>query len=284
MKHLTLLFLLLSFRFTHAQEATIRVTQAGGTVYMLEGQGDFTGGNIAVSVGDDGLLLVDNMFAKFMPMVFEKLKTLSDKPVRFAINTHYHGDHNNGNAALSSTATIVGHTKLYQRLSTKTPPLPPGSLPAITFSDSLVMRFNNEEIRLIHLPNGHTDNDVVVYFTGSKVIHMGDMFFNGMFPGVYKEGGGDIRHLVVNLEKIVKVIPADAKVIPGHGDLAGVDDLKNYIAMLKETIAIVDAGIKNGKTAEQLVKENVLAKYDALGSGGAQTTEQYTQMLYKLLK
>ncbi|MEJ0029190.1 MAG: MBL fold metallo-hydrolase [Bacteroidota bacterium] len=82
-------------------------------------------GNIAASVGDDGLLLVDNMFARFMPMVFEKLKTLSDKPVRFAINTHYHGDHNSGNAALSSTATIIGHTKLYQRLASKTPALPP---------------------------------------------------------------------------------------------------------------------------------------------------------------
>ncbi|MEJ0029189.1 MAG: hypothetical protein WDO15_01915 [Bacteroidota bacterium] len=145
------------------------------------------------------------------------------------------------------------------------------------------MHFNNEEIRLIHLPDGHTDNDVVVYFVGSKVVHMGDMFFFGMFPGVYREGGGDIRHLVINLEKVVKSIPADAKVIPGHGDLATVDDLKNYIMMLKETIAIVDAGIKKGKTADQLVKENALAKYDALGSGGAQTTEQYTQMLYKLL-
>jgi cyclase len=286
MKQITLLVLLVTFalHFTHAQDPTIRVTRAGGVVYMLDGQGAFTGGNIAASVGDDGVLLVDNMFARFMPIVFEKLKALSDKPVRFAINTHYHGDHNSGNAALSPTATIIGHTKLYQRLSAKTPALPAGSLPSITFSDSSVMHFNNEEIRLIHLPNGHTDNDVLVYFVGSKVVHMGDMFFFGMFPGVYKEGGGDIRHLVVNLETVVKLIPADAKVIPGHGDLATVDDLKNFITMLKETIAIVDAGIKNGKTGDQLVKEKVLSKYDALGSGGAQTTDQYTQMLYKLLK
>jgi cyclase len=266
-----------------AQEVTIRVTPAGKSVYMMDGQGDFTGGNIAVSAGDDGLLLVDNMFVAFMPKVLEKLKTLSDKPVRFAINTHYHGDHNNGNEILGSTATIIGHTKLHQRLASRTPALPPRSLPTITFSDSLVMHFNNEEIRLIHLPNGHTDNDVVVYFTGSKVIHTGDMFFYGMFPGVYREGGGDIRHLVVNLEKIVKAIPADAKVIPGHGDLATVEDLKNYITMLKETIAIVENGIKGGKTADQMIEQKALAKYDALGSGGAQTTEQYTRMLYKLL-
>jgi cyclase len=285
MKHITILILALICitDAIHAQEATIRITQAGRSVYMMDGQGDFTGGNIAVSVGDDGLLLVDNMFAKFMPKVLEKLKTLSDKPVRFAINTHYHGDHNNGNEILSSTATIIGHTELRQRLASRAPALPLRSLPTITFSDSLTIHFNNEEIRLIHLPGGHTDNDVVVYFTGSNVIHMGDMFFYGMFPGVYREGGGDIRHLVVNLEHIISTIPANAKVIPGHGDLATVDDLRNYIVMLKETIAIVENGIRNGNTADQMVKEKVLAKYDALGSGGAQTTEQYTRMLYKLL-
>jgi len=117
-----------------------------------------------------------------MPKVMEKLKTLSDKPVRFAINTHFHGDHNSGNEILSSTATIIGHAKLYQRLASKTPALSPRSLPTITFSDSIIMHFNNEEIRLIHLPDGHTDNDVVVYFVESKVVHMGDMFFFGMFP------------------------------------------------------------------------------------------------------
>src|SRR5882757_6704228 len=144
------LIILLSTYITHstyAQEATIRVTQAGQSVYMLDGQGDFTGGNIAVSVGNDGLLLVDNMFAPVMPKVMEKLKTLSDKPVRFAINTHFHGDHNSGNEILSSTATIIGHAKLYQRLASKTPALSPRSLPTITFSDSIIMHFNNEEIR-----------------------------------------------------------------------------------------------------------------------------------------
>jgi cyclase len=285
MKHIPIIILSLTcIAFSdYAQEATIRVTQAGQSVYMLDGQGDFTGGNIAVSVGDDGLLLVDNMFTKAMPKVMDKLKTLSDKPVRFAINTHYHGDHNNGNEMLSSTATIIGHTRLYKRLASKVPAPSPRSLPTITFSDSIIMHFNDEEIRLIHLPDGHTDNDVIVYFVKSKVIHMGDMFFYGMFPGVYKEGGGDIRHLVINLEKVVARIPEDAKVIPGHGDLATVADLRNYIAMLKETIGIVDGEIKKGKTVDQLVNEKALAKYEALGAGGAQTTDQYTQMLFKLL-
>lgn len=283
MKNLLFLSLLFANNFAYAQESTIRVTQAGGAVYMLDGQGDFTGGNIAACVGDDGLLLVDNMFAKEMPKVMGKLKSLSDKPVRFAINTHFHGDHNNGNEILSSTATIIGHTKLHQRLAAKKPALSPKSLPMITFSDSLIMHFNNEEIRLIHLPAGHTDNDVVVYFVTSKVVHMGDMFFFGMFPAVYKDGGGDIKHLVVNLEKISKMLPPDAKVIPGHGDLATADDLKKYIEMLKETISIVESGIKKGKTSDQLVKEKVLSKYDILGSGGAQTTDQYTVMLFNLL-
>jgi len=136
---------------------------------------------------------------------------------------------------------------------------------------------------MIHLPNGHTDADLVVYFTESKVAHLGDMFFFGMFPGIYVQSGGNIKQLVINLEKAIKEISSDSKIIPGHGSLATVKDLTDYISMLKETISIVEAGIKAGKTLELMTKEKVLQKYDTLGSGGAQTTDQYLAMVYKLL-
>jgi cyclase len=153
----------------------------------------------------------------------------------------------------------------------------------VTFSDRISLKFNGEEIQMIHFPNSHTDTDSIVYFTKSKVLHLGDMFFNGMFPAVYSQGGGDIRQLVRSIETIVAEFPPDTKVIPGHGDLATMQELKNYLSMLRETIAIVETNTKAGKTLEQMQKEKILAKYDALGSGGAQTTDQYLAMLYGLL-
>jgi cyclase len=265
------------------QKITIRSVKAGESVYMLYCDGDFGGGNVTASVGKDGVLIADNMYAKVTPKLQEAIKALSDKPIRYALNSHFHGDHIQGNEILSSTATIIAHTNLRKRVGSKQPAPAPGALPVITFSDSLNMYFNGEEIRLIHLPSGHTDTDVVIYFTGSKVVHMGDMFFFGMFPAVYKQGGGDIKQLIVNIDKVINNIPADAKVVPGHGDLATVSDLKDYLTMLKETTALVEEGIKKGKTLDQMKTEKILIKYDKLGEGGAQTTDQYTTMLFGLL-
>jgi len=264
---------------------TVRAAKAAGNVYFLDCAGGFGGGNVAASVGDDGILLVDDMYAAMGPKLLAALKTLSDKPVRIVLNTHFHGDHIQGNKNFHGTAVIIGQENIAKRLIAANKDSAPtlDYVPAVTFSDWISLNFNGEEIQMIHFPNSHTDGDSIVYFTKSKVLHLGDMFFFGMFPAVYTQGGGDIRQLVRSIEKIVADFPADTKVIPGHGDLATMQDLKNYLAMLKETIAIVDADIKAGKTLDQMQKEKVLAKYDALGSGGAQTTDQYLAMLFKLL-
>jgi cyclase len=264
---------------------TVRAAKAAGNVYFLDCAGGFGGGNVAASVGDDGILLVDDMYAAMGPKLLAALKTLSDKPVRIVLNTHFHGDHIQGNKNFHGTAVIIGQENIAKRLIAANKESAPtlDYVPAVTFSDRISINFNGEEIQMIHFPNTHTDGDSIVYFTKSKVLHLGDMFFFGMFPAVYTQGGGDIRQLVRSIEKIVADFPADTKVIPGHGDLATMQDLKNYLAMLKETIAIVDAGIKAGKTLDQMQKEKVLAKYETLGSGGAQTTDQYLAMLFKLL-
>ena len=270
---------------TKQPEITVRITKAAGSVYFLDCEGGFGGGNVAASIGDDGILLVDDMFAAMGPRILAALKTIADKPVKMVLNTHFHGDHIQGNKNFQKSSVIVAQENVRKRLLANNKDTAPTleMLPAITFTDRLAVNFNGEEVQMIHYPNGHTDGDSVIYFTKSKVLHLGDMFFFEMFPAVYTEGGGNIRQLVVNLDKVIADTPADAKVVPGHGNLATMQDLKNYVSMLKETIGIVDTKIKEGKTLEQMTNEKVLAKYDTLGSGGAQTTDQYLAMLFKLL-
>ncbi|MEP7075070.1 MAG: MBL fold metallo-hydrolase [Acidobacteriota bacterium] len=266
-------------------EISVRITKAAGNVYFLDCEGGFGGGNVAASIGDDGILIVDDMYAAMGPKLLAALKTISDKPVRMVLNTHFHGDHIQGNKNFQKTSVIVAHENVRKRLLAANTDAKPtlDMLPTVTYSDRVTVNFNGEEVQMAHFANGHTDGDSVIYFTKSKVLHLGDMFFFEMFPAVYTEGGGNIRQLVVNLDKVIADFPADAKVVPGHGNLATMQDVKNYVAMLKDTIGIVDAAMKQGKTLEQATAEKVLAKYDALGTGGAQTTDQYLAMLYKLL-
>ena len=259
---------------------SIRLAKVSGSVYMADGVGGFGGGNVAASVGPDGILLVDDMYAGMVPKLEQSLKTLSALPIRLVLNTHFHGDHIQGDIVLGKTATIIAHQNVLTRISQGKSTLP---FPMVTFADEMRVRFNGENIRIVHMPNGHTDGDAIVYFETAKVLHLGDMFFLGMFPAVYREGGGDIKQLIVSLDKVVAEFPADAKVIPGHGDLATMDDLKSYITMLKETVAAAERGIHQGKTAAEIQQDPAISKYAKLGTGGAQTLEQYVAMLVKLL-
>jgi len=268
---------------TDSAKLSVRSTLAGGVVYMLDCVNGFGGGNVAASIGPDGILLVDDMYKATTPLVLEELKKRSTAPVRFVINTHFHADHIQGNTMLSHSSVIIAQENLLKRFETKPGWATPDAFPHLVFSEKMTIPFNGEDIRLFHLPNGHTDNDVFVYFPRSGVIHMGDTYFNGMFPAVYKEGGGDILQMIGNLEKVLSDLPDGVRVIPGHGDLATKTDLQNYVAMLKETTTIVSAAIRSGKPLAQLQQEKVFSKYENLGQGGAQTTDQYLTMLYKLL-
>ena len=260
---------------------TVGLAPVSGPVYMAYGVNGFGGGNVAASVGADGILLVDDMYAGMVPKLQRALGTLSSSPIRIVVNTHFHGDHIEGNSVLGPTTVIIGHDNVLARLNAgKTPP----AYPMVTFTDSIHIRFNGETVHVRHYPAGHTDGDAVVFFENSKVLHMGDMFFFGMFPAVYREGGGDVRGLIASLERVVVDFPADTKVIPGHGALATMTDLRNYLTMLKETVAAAEAGIRAGKSAEQLQQDPAFVKYAALGEGGAQTLPQYVAMLVKLLK
>jgi cyclase len=260
----------------------IKVEKVAGTVYMLKG----AGGNIGVSVGDDGIVIIDDQFAPLAERIQAALKGITEKPVRFIINTHWHYDHTGGNAYFQKQGPILAHENVRSRMVTgatiqgqNIKPSAKDELPIITFNDRASIHLNGEEIRAVHFPSGHTDGDAIVFFTGSNVVHMGDDFFSDGFPFIDLESGGSVRGTIAACEKVIATVPPDAKAIPGHGNKIGMADLKAYVAMLKDTSARVENGIKQGKTVEQLKQEKVLAGYEQW-SGSFITTDKFIETLY----
>ena len=253
----------------------MKATHVAGGVHMLEG----SGGNIGVSVGRDGILIVDDQFAPLADKIRAALQKLGEGKLRFILNTHWHGDHTGGNAVFGPEAPIIAHANVRRRLETgmnvpgrEVPPAPREALPVVTFDQSLSIHFNDEEIRAIHFAHGHTDGDSVIVFTKSNVVHMGDHFFNGRFPFVDLASGGDVEGYTRNVEAVIKQVPADAKVIPGHGPLATVDDLKRFHRMLVETIAIVRQRMQAGKTLDQIKAEGLPEEWKSWDGGFVSTT------------
>ena len=265
----------------------IKVQQVSGGIYMLTG----AGGNIGISVGDDGVLIVDDQFASLAPKIQEALKGITDKPVRFVLNTHWHGDHTGGNAPLGKTSTIIAHDNVRNRLREGSPnllgrvvpPAAPEALPVITFDQSLTVHINGEDIRALHYARGHTDGDAVIFFPKANVVHMGDDFVTYGLPFVDVSSGGSVVGMIDAIEKAMAAVPDDVKVIPGHGPLSAKADVAKFTAMLKDCVALVQAAIKKGRTLEQMKTDNVLAKYEELGKGFVKTAA-FTEQIYNELK
>jgi len=283
-----LLFAISAHAQTDFSKVEIKATKVAGNVYMLQG----AGGNIGVSVGDDGLLIVDDQFAPLADKIRAALKGLADKKLRFILNTHWHGDHTGGNVAFGPEATIIAHDNVRKRLATEqkstvfnstTPPSPKEALPVITFNDSLSVHFNGEDIRAIHFPHGHTDGDSVIFFSTSNVVHLGDDFFAGRFPFVDLESGGSVEGLVKNIGELIGKIPPTAKLIPGHGPISTLDDLKSYHRMLQQTTEIVRQKIAAGKTLDQVKSEGLPAEWEPWGTGFIKT-DRWVETIYKSLK
>ncbi|BFP41218.1 MBL fold metallo-hydrolase [Flavobacteriaceae bacterium GF1] len=287
---ITLTVFLSTITFGSAQEwraVEVKTSKIADSIYFMEGILGFGGGNVTVSIGGDGVLLVDNMYDWMMPKLKKAVAEITDKKIEIAINSHFHGDHIQGNKNLKEGGTLViGHKNLFKRLAaySSTKPQILDLLPTITFSEHLEIHFNGETVEMIHYPNCHTDNDIIIFFKESKVLHLGDIFFQGMFPAVYTSSGGNIKQLILSLEDILTRFPKDCKVVPGHGRVSTMQELGEYLDMLKKSVQIVENGIKSGKSLEEMVADKVLMEYDDLGNGGAQTTEEYLAMLYGLLK
>ncbi|HEV7765951.1 MAG TPA: MBL fold metallo-hydrolase [Thermoanaerobaculia bacterium] len=261
----------------------VKATRVAGTVYMLTGGG----GNIGVSVGDDGIVIVDDQYAPLVPKIEAALKTISDKPVRFILNTHYHPDHTGGNEQMGKSAPIVAQENVRKRLEEGTTTMfgpmaaqPKGALPIVTFNDSLTIHLNGEDVRAVHFPNSHTDGDSVIWFTQSNVVHMGDNFFNGWFPVIDLDNGGGVKGMIKTVEKVASMIPADTKVIPGHGPLGDRDSLRKFGEMLKGTSAAIQAALDAGKTVEQMKSEKVLAAWEDWGKGFVKT-DRFVELLHR---
>lgn len=267
----------------------IKVTKVSGNVYMLEG----SGGNIAASVGDDGIVIVDDQFAPLADKIRAALKGITTQPLRFIINTHYHFDHTGGNLPLHD-ATIIAHDNVRKRLAMANvigngggvrfdqPANPKEALPVITFAHDVTLHVNGEDIRALHAPSGHTDGDSIVFFPKSNVVHFGDDFVRYGFPFIDINGGGSSKGMIAALESAMAQLPKDVKVIPGHGALATIDDVRSYVTMLKETRGVVEKGVKTGKTLEQLKQEKVLEPWKQF-SGQMISSDLFIETLFNEL-
>ena len=258
---------------------------------MLKG----AGGNIGASVGDDGIVIVDDQYAPLADKIQAALKGITDKPVRFVINTHYHEDHTGSNEYFQKTAPIIAHDNVRKSLeeggaagngaSVKfdAKPQPKGALPIITFDHDVTVHLNGEDIRALHFPAGHTDGDSIIYFPKSNVVHMGDDFVTYGFPFIDVSSGGSIDGMIDGVEKAIAQLPADVKVIPGHGPVSNLDDVRTYIKMLKDTRETVRAALKQ---AEDTRSDEARTKFSTLGRNIPATSSprmRYLETLYNSL-
>src|SRR5436190_7199759 len=272
-------------------KVTIKVTKVSGNIYMLEGGG----GNIAGSVGDDGIVIVDDQFAPLAEKIQAALKVITDKPVRFIINTHYHGDHTGGNEPFSNAgSTVIAQDNVRKRLQSggeagnggsikmDNKPASKAALPIITFENDVTVHLNGEDIRALHFPAGHTDGDAVIFFPKNNVVHMGDDFVRYGFPFIDVASGGSVQGMIAAMEKAIAQLPADVKVIPGHGALSNLDDVRAFVKMLRETSEVVQKAIDRHQTLDQMKQTKILAPWQKF-SGEFVNTDAFIETLYNSL-
>lgn len=243
---------------------TVRIStrHLAGNVYMLTGQG----GNIGVSVGDDGVFVIDDEYAPLTEKILEAIGSITPEPVRFVFNTHWHGDHTGGNENLGKAgALIVAHENTRQRMSveqvlerigrpvTTTPASPDGALPVVTFTDDITFHINGDVVHAFHVENAHTDGDAIVYFERANVIHMGDTFFPYSFPFIDTASGGSIDGLIAALGRALAVIDGRTRVIPGHGQLSSQHALRESRDTLKSMRDAVARMIEGGRSLEEIL-------------------------------
>lgn len=270
-------------RFDDVKIETIKLSDH---VYMLIG----AGGNIGVSVGEDGVFVIDDQFAPLSEKILTAIKTLSDKPLNFLINTHWHGDHTGGNVNMAKAgATIIAHDNVKARLlqpKRDGSNNPKEALPVITFNDKLSITINNEPIAVFHVANAHTDGDALLYFTESNVLHTGDTYFKGRYPFIDLNSGGSVNGYIEAARRGLIVIDDDTKIIPGHGSQSNKEEYKLFLKMLETLKANVSKAIAEGKTEDEVKADTSLTKqYDDLGYGaGFINSERIRLTFYKSLK
>lgn len=263
----------------------MKVEKLSATTYVLFG----AGGNIGVSVGDDAVFIIDDQYAPLTPKILAALKTITDKPVKFVLNTHWHGDHTGGNENMGkSGALIVAHENVRKRLSSeqfialfnsKVPAAPKAALPVVTFSSDITFHLNGDEIYGFHVAKAHTDGDTVVQFKNSNVIHMGDLFFNRWYPFIDVSSGGHPDGVIAAAERVLALANDTTKIIPGHGPVASKVDLKVYRDMLVTVTGRIKALVKAGKTLDEIKAAKPTAEFDEVWGKNFLQADRFVEML-----
>lgn len=267
-------------------QVEIQTHQLSESLYMLIG----SGGNIGVCVGDDAVLIIDDQYAPLTEKIKAAIGKLSDKPVGYVFNTHWHGDHTGGNENFGKEgAVIIAHKNVRQRLSTdqlmkafsrEVPASPQAAWPVITFTEDLSLHLNEEDILIYHVHNAHTDGDAIVYFPKSNAMHLGDTFFKGRYPFIDLGSGGTVDGMISAANKALFLADGDTKIIPGHGDLATKDDLVTYRDMLMTMRDRVMKAVKSGMTIEEIKTANLSKEYDESWGAGFMNGERFIDIIY----
>ena len=280
---------------TDYSKVEIKVTPVSGNVYLLQGA---DGGNMAASVGEDGIVLVDDEFAPLATKIAAALKSIgaTDKPVRFIINTHYHFDHTGGNVPFANQgSTLIAHENVRTRLASggsagnggslhfEATPAEKAALPVITFDHDVSVHLNGEDVRALHFPAGHTDGDSIIFFPKANVVHMGDDYVQYGFPFIDVQAGGSVEGMIKACEGALAQVPPDVKVIPGHGELSNPGEVREYVKMLKDTSAVINRAIRAGQSLDEMKKSNLLAAWSVKYSNDFVDTNTFIETLYNSL-
>ncbi len=271
-------------------DVEIQTVHASDNVYMLVG----AGGNIGLSVGDDGAVVIDDQYAPLSEKIMAAIAEITDSDVSFLINTHYHGDHTGGNEAFGEAgALIFAQDNVRARMSTAQfrgifnqdiPPSPAGALPVVTFSDELSIHWNGDNIRAIHQPPAHTDGDSILHFESANVIHTGDTFVVGCYPFIDVDSGGDIDGLIAGGYRTLSIADDDTVIIPGHGPLSDADTLAEWLDMLKVTRMSMQSVIDQGMSEDEAWAARPTAGFDdSFSEGCFMNPENYNRLLYQSL-
>jgi len=267
-------------------KASVKSVQVADGIFMLRG----AGGNIGLSVGDDGALIIDDEYAGLNDKVRAAIGEITERPVRLVLNTHWHGDHTGGNESFGRTgAVIVAHDNVRVRMSrehfseffgSKTPASPAIALPIVTFAEAVTLHLNDQTIHVEHVPPAHTDGDAIIWFESRRVVHTGDIFFNGFYPFIDTSSGGSIRGMVAAADSVLARIDDRWRVIPGHGPLSDRAGLLRFRNMLASVADRISAMIDEGMTVEEVIAAKPTEQFDEQWGGGFIPPDRWVRLVY----
>jgi cyclase len=269
----------------------VRANQLSDAVWMLTG----SGGNIGVSSGEDGTVIIDDQFAPLSEKIKKAVADIakSNAPIKFVINTHWHGDHTGGNENMGKDgAVIIAHENVRKRMSEEhfnesvkstTPASPKAALPIVTFAEDITLHLNGDDLDIFHVNPAHTDGDAIIYFTKANIVHMGDVFFSGSYPFIDVSSGGSINGVIAAVDRVLPMLNEDVKIIPGHGTLANKDNLRSYRDMLASIRDAVVAMVRRGKSLDEVKAAKPTKEFDAQWGNGSMTPDRFIEIVYQSL-